>query len=129
MNGSPQAIEDFQAALREDPYFAEAWSALAETYTGAGITQWMPIDAAIKQARTAALRAIELDPQLASGHAAIGSENGPAAQGSLLRRSHAAAIQAGALSLRAQNISGPDASTFFGSKQCLALASALKSSP
>ena len=73
VNGSPQAIEDFQAALREDPYFAEAWSALAETYTGAGITQWMPIDAAIKLARTAALRAIELDPQLASGHAALGT--------------------------------------------------------
>jgi DNA-binding winged helix-turn-helix (wHTH) protein/tetratricopeptide (TPR) repeat protein len=73
VNGSPQAIEDFQAALREDPYFAEAWAALAETYTGAAITQWMPIDAAIEQARTAALRAIELNPQLASGHAALGT--------------------------------------------------------
>lgn len=73
VNGSPQAIENFQAALREDPYFAEAWAALAETYTGAGITQHMPIDAAIKQARTAALRALELDPRLASGHSALGT--------------------------------------------------------
>lgn len=71
VNGGPQAIEDLQGALREDPYFAEAWAALAETYTGSGITQGMPIDEAIKQARTAALRAIELEPQLASAHAAL----------------------------------------------------------
>jgi DNA-binding winged helix-turn-helix (wHTH) protein/tetratricopeptide (TPR) repeat protein len=73
VNGSPQAIANFQAALREDPYFAEAWAALAETYVGAGIIQWMPIDEAMKEARTAALRAIELNPQLASGHSALGT--------------------------------------------------------
>ena len=71
VNGTPEAIANFQAALREDPYFAEAWAALAETYTGAGLTQHMPIDEAIEQARTAALRAIELDANLASGHAAL----------------------------------------------------------
>jgi DNA-binding winged helix-turn-helix (wHTH) protein/tetratricopeptide (TPR) repeat protein len=71
VNGTPAAIADLQAALREDPYFAEAWAALAETYTGAGITQGMPIDEAIKQARTAALRALELDPKLASAHASL----------------------------------------------------------
>jgi DNA-binding winged helix-turn-helix (wHTH) protein/tetratricopeptide (TPR) repeat protein len=73
VNGTPQAIASLQAALREDPYFAEAWAALGETYIGAGITQFMPIDAAIKQARTAVLRAIELDPQLASAHTALGT--------------------------------------------------------
>ena len=35
----PEAIKKFEAALREDPYFAEAWVALSETYTGAGIAQ------------------------------------------------------------------------------------------
>jgi DNA-binding winged helix-turn-helix (wHTH) protein/tetratricopeptide (TPR) repeat protein len=73
VNGTPQAIASLEAALHEDPYFAEAWAALAETYTGAGITQFMPIDAAIKQARTAALRALELNPQLASAHASLGT--------------------------------------------------------
>ncbi len=73
VNGGPEAIKNFEAALREDPNFAEAWAALAETYTGAGITQQMPIDEAITQARTAALRAIELDPKLASGHSALGT--------------------------------------------------------
>ena len=71
VNGTPEAVANFQAALREDPYFAEGWAALAETYTGAGLTQHMPIDEAIEQARTAALRAIELDAKLASGHAAL----------------------------------------------------------
>ena len=71
VNGTPEALANFQAALREDPYFAEGWAALAETYTGAGLTQHMPIDEAIEQARTAALRAIELDAKLASGHAAL----------------------------------------------------------
>jgi serine/threonine-protein kinase len=33
----------------------------------------MPIDAAIEQARTAVLRAIELDPRLASAHTALGT--------------------------------------------------------
>jgi len=73
VNGTPAAIADLQAALREDPYFAEAWAALAETYIGAGLTQGMPIDEAIKQARTAALRAIGLDPELASAHASLAS--------------------------------------------------------
>jgi DNA-binding winged helix-turn-helix (wHTH) protein/tetratricopeptide (TPR) repeat protein len=72
-NGNPLAIENFQAALREDPYFAEAWAALAETYIGMGIQQHMPFTAAIEQARTAALRAIELNPKLASGHTALGT--------------------------------------------------------
>jgi DNA-binding winged helix-turn-helix (wHTH) protein/Flp pilus assembly protein TadD len=71
VNGGPEAIASFQAALREDPYFAEAWAALAETYIGTGITQQVPIDEAIEQARTAALRSIELDPKLASGHSAL----------------------------------------------------------
>jgi tetratricopeptide (TPR) repeat protein len=71
VHGGRQALESFQAALREDPYFAEAWAALSETYTGEGMTQQMPIDEAIAQARSAALRAIELDPRLASGHSAL----------------------------------------------------------
>ena len=71
VHGGRQAIESFQAALREDPYFAEGWAALSETYTGEGITQQMPIDEAIGLARAAALRAIELDPQLAAGHSAL----------------------------------------------------------
>ncbi len=72
VNGNPLAIENFQAALREDPYFAEAWAALSETYAGMGTQQQMPLAAAMEQARTTALRAIELNPKLAAGHVALG---------------------------------------------------------
>jgi DNA-binding winged helix-turn-helix (wHTH) protein/tetratricopeptide (TPR) repeat protein len=73
VNGNPLAIERFQAALREDPYFAEAWAALSETYIGTGTQQQMPLAQAMEQARSAALRAIELDPKLAAGHSALGT--------------------------------------------------------
>ena len=72
VNGNPHAIENFQAALQEDPYFAEAWAALSETYTGTGTQQHMPLASAMEQARSTALRAIELDPKLAAGHSALG---------------------------------------------------------
>jgi DNA-binding winged helix-turn-helix (wHTH) protein/tetratricopeptide (TPR) repeat protein len=73
VNGNPLAIERFQAALREDPYFAEAWAALSETYAGVGTQQQMPLALAMEQARSTALRAIELDPKLAAGHSALGT--------------------------------------------------------
>ena len=75
VNGNPLAIERFQAALREDPHFAEAWAALSETYAGVGTQQQMPLAQAMEQARSAALRAIELDPKLAAGHSALGTIN------------------------------------------------------
>jgi DNA-binding winged helix-turn-helix (wHTH) protein/Flp pilus assembly protein TadD len=72
VNGNPLAIENFQAALKEDPYFAEAWAALSETYTGMGTQQQMPLASAMEQARSTALRAIELNSKLAAGHTALG---------------------------------------------------------
>jgi DNA-binding winged helix-turn-helix (wHTH) protein/tetratricopeptide (TPR) repeat protein len=72
VNGNPLAIENFRVALREDPYFAEAWAAMSETYVGMGTQQQMPLTAAMEQARSTALRAIELNPKLAAGHTALG---------------------------------------------------------
>jgi DNA-binding winged helix-turn-helix (wHTH) protein/tetratricopeptide (TPR) repeat protein len=71
ISGNSLALQSFQAALREDPYFVDAWAALSETYTGAGITQQMPVADAMEKSRAAALRAIELDPKSPSGHAAL----------------------------------------------------------
>jgi DNA-binding winged helix-turn-helix (wHTH) protein len=71
VNGNPQAIASFQAALREDPYFADAYAALSETYTGTATQQHMKLGAAMEQARSTALRAIELDPKLAAGHSSL----------------------------------------------------------
>ena len=69
--GGDLAIGNFEAALKEDPYYADAWAALAETYSGAAMTQVMPTVPAYEQARSAALRAIELDEKLGHGHAAL----------------------------------------------------------
>lgn len=71
VNGNPQAIASFQAALREDPHFADAWAALSETYIGNGTQQHTLLAEAMEQARSAALRAIELDPKLAGGHSSL----------------------------------------------------------
>jgi DNA-binding winged helix-turn-helix (wHTH) protein/tetratricopeptide (TPR) repeat protein len=71
VQGGPAAIQNFEAALKEDPYFVDAWAALSETYTGAGIMQQMPVVDSMERARAAALRAIELDPKSASGHSAL----------------------------------------------------------
>jgi tetratricopeptide (TPR) repeat protein len=69
--GSELAIQSFEDALKEDPYFVDAWAALSETYVGAGINQQMPVTDAMEKGRTAALRAIELDTNSAAGHSAL----------------------------------------------------------
>ena len=71
INGTDLALGNFDAALKEDPYYADAWAGLAETWSGAAMTQYMPTVQAYEQARSAALRAIELDDELGHGHAAL----------------------------------------------------------
>jgi len=71
IQGGDLAIASFNAALAEDPYYADAWAALSETYSGAAMTQYMPTTPAYEQARSAALHAIELDEKLGHGHAAL----------------------------------------------------------
>jgi DNA-binding winged helix-turn-helix (wHTH) protein/tetratricopeptide (TPR) repeat protein len=65
------AIQSFEAALKEDPYFVDAWAALAGTYVGAGINQHMPVVEAMEKGRSAALRALELDPKNPTGLAEL----------------------------------------------------------
>ena len=71
INGSDLALANFDAALKEDPYYADAWAALSETWSGTAMTQHVPTVAAYEKARSAALRAIELDDNLGHGHAAL----------------------------------------------------------
>ena len=69
--GFQQAIEYFQQATASDPNYALAYAGLANSYTlltgysSASSTLYMP------QARAAALRALELDEQLAEAHTAL----------------------------------------------------------
>lgn len=66
------AIEQFKKAIQIDPNMSLAWAGLSETYseqTGYG-TDFAP---GFARAREAALKAIELDPQLPEAHLALAS--------------------------------------------------------
>ncbi|MEM8633712.1 MAG: tetratricopeptide repeat protein [Pseudomonadota bacterium] len=72
-NNIPRAIEIYQEALNRDPSFARAWSALASAYAVQPDYDYdIDLDRAADQARDAAQRAINLDPDLAEPHAVLG---------------------------------------------------------
>jgi DNA-binding winged helix-turn-helix (wHTH) protein/TolB-like protein/Tfp pilus assembly protein PilF len=70
--GVTKAIQDFEAALRADPEYVRAWSALANTLVVQGVFGMQPPRAVYPRAREAALKAMELDPRSAEAHHALG---------------------------------------------------------
>jgi DNA-binding winged helix-turn-helix (wHTH) protein/TolB-like protein/Tfp pilus assembly protein PilF len=69
------SIRYFQAALQKDPNYALAYTGLANAYSVIGIYGPLPADESFARAREAALRAVELDPDLGQAHSALaGSE-------------------------------------------------------
>ncbi len=67
-----EGLECFQRAIEADPEYAPAYAGLADSHAlMASSNVARPLDA-YPQARAAALRAIELDPDLAEGHASLG---------------------------------------------------------
>jgi len=71
IDGTALALAAFKNALAENPQFAEAWAAIAETLSGSAMIGAAPPVETYEEARNAALRAIELDDGLAQGHAAL----------------------------------------------------------
>ena len=69
-----QAVELFDTAVRLDPAYAAPHAGLAGTYVLLGLSSIVerPSDEAMRAAKTAAARALELDPQQAEAHAALG---------------------------------------------------------
>lgn len=67
-----QAVEYFNQAIEKDPSYALAYSGLAESYTLFPIYSVAPPLDAMPKAKTAALRAIELDDSLSETHVALG---------------------------------------------------------
>jgi len=65
-----KALELFEQAVRLDPAYAEAYAALAYTYTKLSIRLLPPAEA-MEKARSAALRALALDENSALAHAAL----------------------------------------------------------
>jgi TolB-like protein/Tfp pilus assembly protein PilF len=68
-----RALEYFRQATTLEPSFAMAHAALAETYGPLGYMGFVPPDEARIGMQSSGLRAVELDPQLAEGWAALGA--------------------------------------------------------
>jgi TolB-like protein/DNA-binding winged helix-turn-helix (wHTH) protein/Tfp pilus assembly protein PilF len=69
-----KSIQYFQEATAKDANFALAWAGLADAYNISNIIGLYSSKETSPQARTAATRAIMLDPSLAEAHAALGVE-------------------------------------------------------
>jgi serine/threonine protein kinase/tetratricopeptide (TPR) repeat protein len=69
-----KAVEYLQQVIALDPTFAPAYAGLADAYAYLSLPtyQGMPVSKAQGLMRTAALKALELDPDLAEAHAAMG---------------------------------------------------------
>lgn len=67
-----EAVERFREAVRLDPEFALAWSGLADALTLLTYFREAPVEEALAEARQAAERALELDPDLGEAHASVG---------------------------------------------------------
>ena len=65
------AIQRFQAAIKQNPNFPLAQTALADAFNLCGDYGWDMADAVFPQAKQAASRAIEQDPNLAEAHLAL----------------------------------------------------------
>ncbi len=69
--GLQQAIEYFQQAIAKDPNCARAYTGLADSYALLGGYSTTPQTESMPKARAAALKALELDPELAEAHTSL----------------------------------------------------------
>ena len=66
------AVGYYRRALQLDPNYALAWAGLAGAYSSQADYAWAPRDDTVELARSAARRALELEPDLAEAHAELG---------------------------------------------------------
>lgn len=66
-----EAIQHFEAAIRIEPSFAQAYSALADCHTALGYLNARSPEETFPRARLAAQKALELDSSLAEPHASL----------------------------------------------------------
>jgi len=69
-DGLRKSVDYFQHAIARDPKFAAAYAGLADSYSIMG-SDVLPARVASAKARTAANKALELDPTIAEGHAEL----------------------------------------------------------
>lgn len=71
VSGLQEAVNYFQQATEKDPSYAPAYAGLADSYALIGGYSGAPSGEFMSKARTAALRALELDDTLPEAHAAL----------------------------------------------------------
>ena len=69
--GFAASIDYFQRAIALDPSYAPAYAGLAEDYGLLGNNRFMPPDDVYSKAKEAALKALQLDPNLAEAHVSL----------------------------------------------------------
>jgi TolB-like protein/DNA-binding winged helix-turn-helix (wHTH) protein len=69
--GFQEALKYFQQAIEKDARYAPAYAGLADTYAMMSDYGLSPPREAMPEARAAALKALELEPNLAEGHTAL----------------------------------------------------------
>ncbi|PYQ05375.1 MAG: hypothetical protein DMF82_08645, partial [Acidobacteria bacterium] len=72
-NGLRKALQQFERAVERDPAYALAHAGLADCYTLLGSAGYamLPPREALARARAAAVRALEIDPDLAEAHTSL----------------------------------------------------------
>jgi TolB-like protein/Tfp pilus assembly protein PilF len=68
-----KAVSNFEQAIQKDPGFALAYAALAETWGPLGYLDLVAPAEALEPMKRNAAKALELDPELAEAHAAMGA--------------------------------------------------------
>ncbi len=71
--GEQKGLEYFQQAIALDPDYALAYAGVADSYIVLGAHGHLPAKEAFPKARTAAMRALELDEALAEAHTSLGT--------------------------------------------------------
>jgi TolB-like protein/DNA-binding winged helix-turn-helix (wHTH) protein len=69
--GFQKSVEFFEQAIKEDPNYAPAYAGLAMTYAFLGGTGMLPPKEALQKEEWAALKALEIDSDLAEAHVAM----------------------------------------------------------
>jgi TolB-like protein/Tfp pilus assembly protein PilF len=69
--GEQKGLEYFQQAVSLDPGYAPAYSGVADSYIVLGAHGHLPVNDAFPKARTAAIKALELDEGLAEAHVSL----------------------------------------------------------
>ena len=69
--GLKKSLEYFRKAIEEDPTYARAYAGLADTYATLGNNRFLASKESFPKAKAAALKSLEIDPDLAEAHASL----------------------------------------------------------